>query len=79
VTLAISTIGLEPIRRVADQRWIPVSAPTSPTDRFQYGYDRDSNVLYKNNLVKSTFSELYHSNSTAPGDNNTAYDTSIAS
>jgi RHS repeat-associated protein len=67
-------IGLDRFGRVADQRWIPVSSPTTPTDRFQYGYDRDGNVLYKNNLVNSTFSELYHNNSATSGDNNTAYD-----
>ena len=67
-------IGLDRFGRVVDQRWIPVSAPNSPTDRFQYGYDRDSNVLYKSNLVNSLMSELYHANSAASGDDNTAYD-----
>ena len=32
------------------------------TDRFQYGYDRDSNRLYRDNLVNSSFGELYHAN-----------------
>ena len=67
-------IGLDRFGRVDDQRWIPVSSPTTPTDRFQYGYDQDGNVLYKNNLVSSRFSELYHANSSSSGDNNTAYD-----
>ncbi len=40
------------------------------TDRFQYGYDQNGNVLDKNNLVNSAFSELYHPNSTTSGDNN---------
>jgi RHS repeat-associated protein len=39
-----------------------------------YQYDRNGNVLYKNNLVNTTFSELYHVSSTALGDNNVAYD-----
>jgi hypothetical protein len=33
-------IGLDRFGRVVDQRWIPASSPTAPTDRFQYGYDR---------------------------------------
>jgi len=65
--------GLDRFGRVDDQRWINTATSTA-TDRFQYGYDRDGNVLYKNNLVKSSFSELYHANSSASGDNNTAYD-----
>ena len=32
------------------------------TDQFQYGYDQNSNVLYKNNVVHSAASELYHAN-----------------
>ena len=28
-------------------------------DRFQYGYDRDSNRLWRDNLVDATFGELY--------------------
>jgi RHS repeat-associated protein len=51
--------GLDRFGRVVDQRWIVTSTGTA-TDRFQYGYDRDGNVLYKNNLVNSSFSELYH-------------------
>jgi len=66
--------GLDRFGRVDDQRWIPVSNPTSPIDRFQYGYDQGGNVLYKANLVNSSFSELYHANSTTGGDNATAYD-----
>ncbi|HEV2691025.1 MAG TPA: hypothetical protein VGV35_20860, partial [Bryobacteraceae bacterium] len=66
--------GLDRFGRIVDQRWIPASSPSSPTDRFQYGYDRDSNVLYKKNLVSSSFSELYHANSSSSGDNATAYD-----
>jgi len=66
--------GLDRFGRVADQYWTNVNAPASPTDRFQYGYDQNGNVLYKNNLVNSTFSELYHANSTSSGDNRTAYD-----
>src|SRR5205823_1730076 len=53
--------GLDRFGRVIDQFWLNTSTGTS-TDRFQYGYDRDSNVLYKSNLVNTAFSELYHAN-----------------
>jgi RHS repeat-associated protein len=43
-------------------------------DRFQYGYDRDGNPLYKKNTIQASASELYHGNSAASGDNNSAYD-----
>jgi len=54
---------------VVDQRWINTSTNTA-TDRFQYGYDQDDNVLYKNNLVNSSFSELYHANGSSNGYDN---------
>ena len=66
--------GLDRFGRIIDQNWSPISAVASPTDRFQNGYDRSSNVLDKNNLVSSSNSELYHANSSSSGDNNTAYD-----
>jgi RHS repeat-associated protein len=59
--------GSDRFGRIVDQRWIPTATPQSPTDRFQYGYDRDSNALYKNNLVNGTFSELYHANGLSNG------------
>jgi RHS repeat-associated protein len=65
--------GLDRFGRVSDQNWVNPSIVTS-TDRYQYGYDAGSNVLYKNNLVNSSFSELYHANSTGSGDNASAYD-----
>ena len=51
-------IGLDRFGRVVDQRWIVASSGTA-LDRFQYGYDRDSNVLWRDNLVNSAFGELY--------------------
>jgi RHS repeat-associated protein len=51
--------GLDRFGRVVDQRWINPNT-TNPTDRFQYGYDRDGNRLYRNNLVNAAFGELYH-------------------
>ena len=51
-------IGLDRFGRVVDQRWIKTSSGTA-TDRFQYGYDRDGNRLWRDNLVNSAFGELY--------------------
>ena len=65
--------GLDRFGRVDDQSWLNTSTGTA-TDRIQYGYDRGSNVLYAKNLINSSFSELYHANSSTSGDNNTAYD-----
>ena len=67
------TETLDSLGRIADMNWLNTATSTS-TDHFQYGYDRNGNVLYKNNLVNSAFSELYHANSSATGDNNSAYD-----
>ena len=53
--------GLDRFGRIVDQRWIITTTGTA-LDRTQYGYDRDSNVLFSNNLVNSSFSELYHAN-----------------
>jgi RHS repeat-associated protein len=62
-------IGLDRFGRVIDQRWINTSTSTA-TDRFRYGYDRDSNVLYASNLVNTSFSELYHANGSSNGYDN---------
>jgi RHS repeat-associated protein len=51
-------IGLDRFGRVVDQNWYSPSTSTS-TDDFQYGYDRDSNVLFMKNTVSTTNSELY--------------------
>jgi RHS repeat-associated protein len=50
--------GLDRFGRVVDQRWIKTSTGTA-TDRFKYGYDRDGNVLWRDNLVNSAFGEVY--------------------
>jgi RHS repeat-associated protein len=51
-------VGLDRFGRVVDQNWYNTTTQTS-TDNFQYGYDQDSNVLYKQNLVDAVMSELY--------------------
>ncbi len=61
--------GLDTFGRVRDQRYLNTGSGTNltATDRFQYAYDRDSNPLYKNNLLSSTNSELYHTNGATAG------------
>jgi RHS repeat-associated protein len=49
--------GLDRFGRVVDQKWVQGS---TPTDEFQYGYDRDSNPLYRNNTIRADMGELYH-------------------
>jgi RHS repeat-associated protein len=61
--------GLDRFGRVVDQRWINTGTNTA-TDRFQYGYDRDSNALYRNNLVNTAFGELYHASGAGNGYDN---------
>jgi RHS repeat-associated protein len=61
--------GLDRFGRVVDQRWILTSTGVA-TDRFQYGYDRDNNRLYRNNLVNTAFGELYHASGAGYGYDN---------
>jgi RHS repeat-associated protein len=58
--------GLDRFGRVEDQRWLDTGTG-SHTDRFGYGYDRDGNRLYRENLVDATFSELYHADGSGNG------------
>jgi len=51
-------IGLDRFGRVVDQRWVIASTGTA-TDRFQYGYDRAGNRLYRDNRINSAFGEVY--------------------
>jgi RHS repeat-associated protein len=61
--------GLDRFGRVVDQRWLQTGSGTA-TDRFQYGYDRDGNALYRNNLVNTAFGELYHASGAGQGYDN---------
>jgi len=72
--------GLDRFGRVDQQRWsinLGISGTqggdflNTITDNFTYGYDRDSNALYKNNALSSTKSELYHQNAVG---SNSSYD-----
>jgi RHS repeat-associated protein len=70
--------GLDRFGRVIDQNWIK-DGTTTVTERFEYGYDRNGDVLYQNNLGPgpnaAAQSELYRPNSTQSGDTNgSAYD-----
>ncbi len=64
--------GLDRFGRVIDQNWNRTGGGTAA--RYQYGYDRDGNALYRKDLVAAALSELYHANSSGTGDDNTAYD-----
>ncbi len=50
--------GLDRFGRVVDQNWVNSTTGVS-TDNFQYGYNQDGDVLYKQNLVDAVMSELY--------------------
>jgi RHS repeat-associated protein len=63
-------LGLDRFGRVIDQRWIDSGSVSTPLDRFQYGHDRNSNRLYRENLVNDEFSELYHANGASEGYDN---------
>jgi len=62
--------GFDRFGRVIDQKW---NDGTNDIDRFKYGYDQDSNVLYKNNTLTDSLSgsndqdELYHANGASAG------------
>jgi hypothetical protein len=62
-------IGLDRFGRVVDQNWYNTSTSSS-TDDFQYGYDQDSNAMYRNNTVNTSFGELYHVSGSANGYDN---------
>jgi RHS repeat-associated protein len=61
--------GLDLFGRVVDQAW-QVTNTTTYRDRFQYGYDRDGNHLYRRNLATgapNNLDELYHQNGAGNG------------
>src|SRR5262249_13755986 len=63
--------GLDRFGRVVDQKWQQNTTPTATvTDEFKYGYDRDSNRLWRSNEVNHAFDELYHANRAANGYDN---------
>jgi RHS repeat-associated protein len=52
-------VGLDRFGRVVDQNWVKTGGAS--TDHFAYGYDRDSNRTYRQNLTNGggAFSEAY--------------------
>src|SRR5579884_3758473 len=58
--------GLDRFGRVVEVNWYNTSTHSS-TDDFQYGYDQDNNVLYKDNTLDSSMSELYHTSGSGNG------------
>lgn len=63
-------VGLDRFGRTADQNYVITAAPTTSTDRFQYGFDANGNAMYRKNTVNTAFSELYHTNGTTAGYDN---------
>ena len=63
-------IGLDRFDRIAEVHWRNPSTSTT-TDRFGYGYDRNGNRLYRDNLhpdaAAAAFDELYHLNGASQG------------
>ena len=51
--------GLDLFNRVIDQRWQFYGTPTADVDRYQYGYDQDSNRIWKANTVTTGLDEFY--------------------
>ncbi|AGA25127.1 RHS repeat-associated core domain-containing protein [Singulisphaera acidiphila] len=58
--------GLDRFGRIIDQRWLNPATGTA-TDRFQYGYDRNGNRLYRSNLLDAAMDELYHASGSGNG------------
>lgn len=61
-------VGFDRFGRIQQQLWHDHTGGGGGTDRekFTYGYDRNSNRMYRKNELKTDFSELYHTN----GENN---------
>ncbi len=58
--------GLDRFGRIRDQRWRDTGTGDH-TDRFVYGYDPNSNRLYRDNLLNNSYDELYHTNGDTNG------------
>ena len=56
--------GLDQFGRIKQQLWNDHTGGGGGTDRdkFSYGYDRNSNRMYRKNELALTFGELYHAN-----------------
>src|SRR6202012_3799429 len=63
--------SLDRFGRVIDQSWDSTAA--REIDHSQYAYDADGNLLYKNDLVNPSMSELYTDNGAKASDVSAAY------
>ena len=61
--------GFDRFGRIVEQLWKRTNGDA--LDRYTYGYDYNSNRLYRKNELSSSHSELYHANGSA---RNSAYD-----
>jgi len=57
--------GFDGLGRVIAQKWQIQATGGAVKDHFTYGYDGNSNRLYRTNEVDHTFDELYHANGSA--------------
>lgn len=57
-------LDLDRFGRIIDQRWVVTS---TDVDRNKYGYDRNSNRLYRTNEANHSFDELYHADGASNG------------
>ena len=62
--------SLDRFGRITDFRYLTTTTSTFP-ERLKFGYDRNSNRLYKDNQLNDNFDELYQPNGAAA---NEAYD-----
>ena len=53
----LNNVGLDQFGRVANQNWVNSSGST--VDGYTYTYDSNGNVLSKNNVLDSAYSETY--------------------
>jgi RHS repeat-associated protein len=51
--------GLDQFNRIVDQRWQFYGTPNADLDRYKYGYDRNSNRVWKQNTVGTALDEFY--------------------
>ena len=53
-------VGLDQFGRVVNQNWVNTTGTTNTTvDGYTYSYDANSNVISKNNVLDSAYSETY--------------------
>ena len=67
--------GFDRHGRVKQQAWVDYNGQNpADVEKFAYGYDRNSNRLYRQNLIDPNFSELYQPNDANEFGSNRPYD-----